>query len=117
MAHEKPIVVHDEHYYNSTTTSSPVLPEFVGEVRDINFATGKGLPKHLTNTEKAAIFRAIKTGTTNINSDAVGTATIKAVLWHCPFRIDNYLAVTLTNTCVSYCVLSQSFTIDRAVQM
>ncbi len=65
-------------------TSFPVLPEFVGQVREINFATAQGLPKHLTHTEKAGIFRAIKIGTTTINSDAVGTATIKAVLWHPP---------------------------------
>ncbi len=102
MAHEKPIVVHNEHFYlvrderntPATMTSSRTLPEFVGQVREINFATAKGMPKHLTLTEKAGIFRAIRTGTTNINSDAGGTASIKAVLWHPPIQACTAMATT-----------------------
>jgi hypothetical protein len=61
------------------------------------FATAQGLPKHFTHTEKADIFRAIKIGTTNINSDAVGTATIKAVLWHPSIQACASMATTFLN--------------------
>ena len=65
MTNEKPIQVHEGddlllhpqqcNYWNT---------DFFGKKRELDFDTLKGMPKHLTQAETVALFRAIKNDTT-----------------------------------------------------
>jgi hypothetical protein len=94
MTNEKPITVHDAEFHLLRNAHS-CAPEFSGRVSELHLATAQGMPKHFTIMEKAAIFRAIKTGTTIIYEDAVRTATVKAVVWHPPIHACSAMATTL----------------------
>jgi hypothetical protein len=85
MTHEKPIMVRDENFYlqqqssDNTHEIKDLLPKFVGHACDINMLTGKGMPKHITNAESAALFGVIKANTTFVLSEPIQACKSVAV--------------------------------------
>jgi len=95
MAKEKPITVRDENLNNVladdtmvSSTASKHIPAFVGPWQELVTSTGEGLPKHITPPEAAAIFRAIKLNTANINlyTNSLPNGKTKPVVWQPPIH-------------------------------
>ena len=97
MAKEKPITVRDENLnmlladdtmVSSTASTHILVPAFKGPWQELVTSTGEGLPKHITPPEAAAIFRAIKLNTANINlySNSLPNGKTKPVVWQPPIH-------------------------------
>ena len=70
-------MVRDENFYlqqrssDNTHEVKNMLPKFVGLPCRTTMLTGKGMPKHITNAESAALFGVIKANTTFVLSEPV----------------------------------------------
>jgi hypothetical protein len=90
MTNDKPILVRgDEDLLLHPHESSFWNTDFVGTKREIDFDTFTGMPKHLTQAETVAIFRAIKNDTTIGRN--VGTPH---VLWTLPIHACTAMTTT-----------------------